>query len=297
MIRLAAIAIFALAALPLASQDTPVYHATSLQVLVPCVVTDANGAPVTGLKRADFHVFDDGVERDLSDFWTPAEGPVTLGVIVDVSNSQRSVAREHEAAAHDFLSHVLRQGERGFVVQVASDVTEVWEGMRSPTGFRTLLLPEAGKPLGEQCGRVDGVSLCGGTVLWNAVYYVAQLKLAKPQGVKALIVLSDGEDTGSPHSLKDAIAACVRSGIPIYAIRSGPASDLVRLSGETNGADFAATRAGYAQAFERIAADLRGQYMLAFGPGPGGPAHTLRVEVDRAGVTIRARTEYLPPWR
>ncbi len=276
-----------------AAQDSPVFHTGVNLVLVPCVVTDANGAPVRDLSRSDFHLFDNGVERGLSGFATRSDAPLTLGIVLDASDSQRSRIQPHAAAARQFLERVLRPGERGFEVRVARDPTLSWEGIRSAGGFREALLPTGGSPLGEPCAQLRGRSLCGGTALWNAVYYAARLKLAKPDGAKALVILSDGADTGSAHSLDEATHECLRDGVIVYAIRNGPAPGLVQLSGATGGADF--DDSDYSAAFARIESDLRAQYMLAFHPGPANIPHKIRVEVSRPGLSVRSRPEYAPP--
>jgi VWFA-related protein len=282
----------AAALLAAAAQDSPFFRTGIDLVSVPCVVTDSNGVPVPGLSRSDFHLFDNSVERDIAAFTTRADAPLTLGVLLDGSESQRSSIPEHETASRQFLERVLRTGEHGFVVRVGRDVTLVWEGIRSATGFRVVLLPAAGSALGEPCGQLHGQSLCGGTALWNGVYYAARLKLAKSDGAKALVILSDGADTGSAHSLDEASRECLREGVAVYSIRTGPAPGLTQLSRATGGADF--DDSNYAGAFARIESDLRAQYLLAFHPGPSGVPHRIHVDVSRPGFTVRSRTEYTP---
>jgi len=273
-----------------AAQDSPVFRTDVNLVLVPCIVTDANGVPVRDLSRSGFHLFDNGVERDLSSFATRSDAPLTLGIVLDASDSQRSRIPQHTAAARQFLERVLRPSERGFEVRVARDATLAWEGIRSSSGFREALLPTAGSPLGEPCAQLRGRSLCGGTPLWNAVYYAARLKPAKPDGAKALVILSDGADTGSAHSLAEATRECLRNGVTVYAIRDGAAPQLVQLALATGGAGFDDSE--YGAAFVRIESDLRAQYMLAFHPGPANIPHRIRVEVSRPGLTVRSRAEY-----
>lgn len=69
---------------------------------------------------------------------------------------------------------------------------------------RVLASPD-GEPLGTPCGTLLKRPLCGGAALWNAVYAAAHLKLSGPAGNKALLILSDGNDTGSRHKFSAAL--------------------------------------------------------------------------------------------
>lgn len=279
------------------AQDPPAFRTGINLVTVPTVVTDQHGVHVAGLQRTDFRVLDNGEEREITGFWPASDVPLTLGIVVDASESQRTYIREHESAARQFLEHVLRPGERGFIVRVARDVTLNWEGIRSAGGFREVLLPASGQPLGEPCGQLAGRSLCGGTALWNAVYATARLKFGKTEGSKALVILSDGADTGSTHSLAEAIRECNRAGVNAYAIRTSSAPGLTQLAQQTGGADFEPPNGNFAPVFARIEADLRSRYILGFQAASGAPGetHKIVVQVRRPGVVIRARTEYAVP--
>src|SRR5712692_2828199 len=73
-------------------------------VRVPCVVTDANGAPVRGLRREDFIVLEDGVPQEVKYLWQELDLPLTVGLIADVSGSERRFVREHRETVVQFLT-------------------------------------------------------------------------------------------------------------------------------------------------------------------------------------------------
>jgi VWFA-related protein len=141
--------------------------------------------------------------------------------------------------------------------------------------------------------------------LWNAVYASAHLKLSGPAANKALLILSAGNDTGSTHSFGAALEEVQQSGTVVYAVKypdtlSTDASydDLRRLTEETGGILFDLHGAGYSAIISRIAADLRGRYVLGFRPDSTASEtrrRSLKVEVLRSGATVRARREYSGP--
>jgi hypothetical protein len=116
-----------------------------------------------------------------------------------------------------------------------------------------------------------------GALEWH--FFTAKLKLSRGEGRNAMLVLTDGWDTGSNHGLIDSIRACQRSEAVVYAIRTtDPAilsawplqlargkSDLARIARETGGLCFDGSRAQLADVFDRIEADLSSQYVLGYG--------------------------------
>jgi hypothetical protein len=197
---------------------------------------------------------------------------------------------------------------RGIVlllVEVNRDVILRSELIGSTNGVSHVFSAGIGEPLGEPCPTLRGRSLCGGTAVWNAVYAAAHWKLRSLQGSKALLILSDGDDTGSTHTLNQAVEEAQGSDAIVYGIRysnaetapsaTPPGDGLSRLASETGGVVFDPPGNGYGEILSRIEADLRSRYILGFHPSAaptGNPRHQLRVEVTRPGLTVRARQEY-----
>jgi len=298
----------------LLSQDVPVFRETTTLVTVPSVVTDERGLTIPGLKVDDFRLYVDGGRQKIDNLRTEADLPLLLGVIDDVSDSQRNRVSEKEHAITQLLERAIHGQDRAFVVAVDDNVMLKSEASAGTYGLRYRFLAQGGEPLGVPCGALEGEHgrkrpVCGGTALWNAVYASAHLKLSGRDGNKALLILSDGNDTGSTHSFNEALEEVQRSGTVVYAIRYPDAlstdvaldssDELRRLTEETGGVLFEPQGAGYGEIVSRIAADLRGRYVLGFRPGatPGTGAglRLLRVEVLRSGATVRARREYVGP--
>jgi len=145
-----------------------------------------------------------------------------------------------------------------------------------------------------------------GTRVFDALYSACSGSLAAPsEGEslhRAIILLTDGDDTDSLHSLGDAIAAAQRSEIQIYPLtihspRTADRGDRVlqRLADSTGGRLYvAATAKDLGNAFAQIEQDLRTQYYVSFPPQQPTPGfHSLRVEVRSAGkLEVRARQGY-----
>ncbi len=293
------------------SQDVPVFRETATLVTVPCVVTDGHGMTINDLNMNDFRLFVDGAQREIDSLWLEGDLPLLLGVIEDVSESQQNRIAQNDSAAGRLLVQVVHKQDRVFLVTVNDDVTLKAEFTEGPNGRRNRFLPPGGEPLGVPCGTlVLGAAhgrtrpACGGTALWNAVYAAAHFKLSGPGGNKALVILSDGNDTGSTHSFSEALEEVQRSGTVVYAIQYpdplsmvAPSDELSRLAHETGGLFFDMHGADYSE-ISRIAADIRGRYVLGFRPEAGSGdmrRHSLKVQVMRPGANVRARQEYSGP--
>jgi VWFA-related protein len=272
------------------SQDAPGFRSHVELVTIPCSVVDAAGSPVHGLTRADFRVFDNDVPRIVSYFSQDDDQPVTLGILIDDSDSQHDLLSEHRRTVFDLLHRMLRPSDSAFVISIAEDVRL----------YRDLTLTEM-ESFGEPCPRRQGISVCGGSPLWNAVYDAARLKLRGVKGNKALLLLTDGVDTGSGRTWSEAAAAAQKADTAVYAIQYRSASgrsyapQLYRLVAETAGTWFSARAGDLGPIVARLKTDLRGRYMVGFRPERvtfGKLRHEVRVEVTRPNLSVRARNTY-----
>jgi len=278
------------------SQDGPVFRETTTLVTIPSTVTDERGMAINDLNVNDFQLYVDGVRRKIDNLWSEADLPLLLGVINDISASQRDRISEKNRLVTQLLERVIHRQDRAFVVAVNENIVLKSEVSAGPYGLRyKLLATPGGEPLTVSCSP----HVCGGTALWNAVYASAHLKLSGPAGNKALLILSDGNDTGSTHGLDAALEEVQRSGTVVYAVEYDASSgDLRRLTDETGGILFDPPVADYSEIISRIEADLRARYILGFRPeaaGSDAQRHLLKVEVRRSGAIVRARREYLGP--
>ena len=268
---------------------------------------DANGVAVTDLSRDDFRVYDNDVQRPIQNLWIDQDKPITLGVIIDASESQQDQFQEHVDTARALLERLLHPGDRFFVVSVAESVRLKVDLTGSIDGLNALVARSGGALLGEPCpakaSKLPGVgslSTCGSSPLWNAIYSVALIKLNPLKGNKALLILTDGFDSGSNRTWRQAADAVNAANASFYGIQykgesgRGYATDFYRLLLETGGTRFQAPNGDYRPIVSRIEADLRDRYVVGFRPEQlsAKTRHEVRIEVTRPGLTVRARKTY-----
>jgi len=260
-------------------------------------VRDKSGKFVNDLAQGDFIVEEDGRPQTISYFSQQDDLPLTLGLLVDISGSQTEVLGDELAASDVFFNQVLREGvDQAFLVSFA---TRAWL-MQNVTVSRAKLqegLRIVGTGLRDQRGY-------GGTVLYDAVTDASDLIMKKLQGRKALVLLTDGEDTASRGSLELAIASCQRTDTLAYCIGIGTglgrgAAVLETLSKKTGGRYFAVGKKQSVDViYKTIEEELRSQYNIGYLPPPSAPEkkrtgfHKVRVVVKRTGVTVSTRDGY-----
>jgi VWFA-related protein len=255
-------------------------------------VRNRKGGLVRGLKRQDFELREDGRAQTIRYFSADSDLPLTLGLLFDVSGSQRKVLEQQKGAARAFLAKMLRSGDSAFFVAFDRDVT-----LLDAAGFEVLTTDRSGSQ---------------GTALFNALLRAAERVRAEP-GRKALVVLSDGIDTASSARAEAAITALQRADTMVYPVHfydrdvfafevPSPALDnlragkrmLERIAKETGGAfhEVSGERT-LEDTFTQIQEELRYQYSLGYSPGPGRSGYRkLRVQVKLRGLQVQARDGY-----
>lgn len=284
-------------------------------VTVSCSVNDHSGVPVKGLKREDFALRDNGQLRQITNFWQEADLPLTIAFVADVSGSQAGFIKSHRDAVAQFFQQVMTPRDRAMIVEVArhawllADLTNSADALNDAV---TKIGTRDGKQapmLGPPCRNPTFPHTCGGTALWHAVYYSAK-KLKPIAGRKAILILSDGMDTGSDISLNNVVEMAQSGGVVVYSIKyanpmrflslaatiaQAVSHGLDRLSRETGGLSFSNPGRRLPEVFAQIEADLRNLYVLGFTPpadARDGSFHKLDVTVDRPGLSVRARAGY-----
>jgi Ca-activated chloride channel family protein len=266
-------------------------------VSVLVTVRDKSGKFVNDLEQADFVVEEDGVSQTISYFSRQDDLPLTLGLLVDISGSQAEVLGDELTASDAFFKQVLREGvDQAFLVSFA---TRAWL-MQNVTVSRAKLqegLGILGKGLRDQRGY-------GGTVLYDAVLDASDEIMKRLQGRKALVLLTDGEDTTSRGSLELAIASCQRTDTLAYCIGIGTglgrgAAVLETLSKKTGGRYFAVSKKQSVDViYKTIEEELRSQYNIGYLPPLSAPGknrtgfHKIRVMVKRSGTIVTTRDGY-----
>lgn len=222
------------------------------------LATTRDGSPVRGLGHHDFRVLLDGRELPVARFKEAHQVPLTLGLVVDSSTSMRAIMDETREAARRFLDRVLAPGDRAFLVDVGTQprlahaLTGDAEALAA--AFQEL---EAG----------------GDTALYDSLLLAAAELLPLP-GRRALVVLTDGEDSSSHLGLGRCHELARRAGVPVYVLSLGGLDRrttrpdrslrLRAFARDTGGRLFALTGVSELdRAYDRIEEELRSQYLLA----------------------------------
>ena len=259
------------------------------QVELAVVVLDASGAPVSGLGREDFEVFEDGERVEVVGFSRTSDLPLSLGLAVDTSGSMVDVFPAVRAAIAGFVAELLRPGDAVFLMTFDFDAKVVvpWTGeVRAVAEALRTKTPE------------------GGTSLYDAVVLALEEFRAR-RGRTALVVLTDGEDTTSRTDWDVAMRFVRTMRVPIFPIGFrigrldvGVRTRLQTLARETGGQVFFAPKSGeLGEAYASIAAQLRSQYLLSYrSPSRKGEGEfrSVRVVVRGEGRTARTISGYYP---
>jgi VWFA-related protein len=227
----------AIAALPLRSQAPSAGQqkpSISVQVKVVNVfatVRNQHGDIIFSLGKDDFVLEQDGHEQAITYFAQESDLPLTLGLLVDTSMSQRTVLGQERTASYSFLDHLLREDkDKAFLihfdheVELLQDLTASRDKLEH--ALSQLTAPDWGSGGTSRGGGGGGYGGrgghgrggAGGTLLYDAVYLASDELMKKQTGRKALIILSDGVDHGSKESLTGAIESAQRADTLVYCI-------------------------------------------------------------------------------
>jgi VWFA-related protein len=197
-------------------------------VNVLATVRDKHGKIVNGLTKDGFILTEDGRPQAIKYFARETDLPLTLGMLVDTSLSQRRVLAEERDASESFLAQILREEQdKAFVIHfdrevgLLQDLTASHEKLHA--ALESLATPQFARTSGGVGGPGPGSGRGsgrqgGGTLLYDAVYLASDELMQKQPGRKALIVLSDGVDMGSRESLDVAIESAQRANTIVYSI-------------------------------------------------------------------------------
>ena len=200
-------------------------------VTLPVTVRDKHGQIVRNLTKDDFLLEEDGHPQTIRYFAQEANLPLTLGLLVDTSMSQRNVLDQERTASESFLDQMLTAAkDQAFIihfdreVELLQDLTSSRDKLQ--TALASLQTPRSDRDSGgggesspdSSPGGSHRMHGGGGTLLYDAIFLASDELMKKQQGRKALIILSDGVDRGSKESLQGAIEAAQRADTVVYSI-------------------------------------------------------------------------------
>jgi len=243
---------------------------------------------INSLKREDVRVLEDGIPQEIFTFQPNSDLPLSLAILIDTSGSEERTLPEEKAAARSFLESVMRPTkDEAAVVSFTGEVT-LEQGLTGNIARlrraidRVEFVPPSGYiGGGVVVGGTPPISgtqqtLAGSTAIWDAIWATANELLtdSAEHQRRAIILLTDGQDTISQVRMQDAISRALKADALIYAIGIGDRYEfginegaLKKLTEGTGGrANFPRNERDLREAFAQIERELREQYLIAYSP-------------------------------
>ena len=271
-------------------QDDDVIRVNTDLVVLNATVIDKSGNFVKGLKRNDFHVFEDGAEQKIASF-SAEETPFAAAVLLDTSGSMESRLTMGRGAAVRFLDG-LRDEDVAAIYSFDTKV-EQWQDF-SP-----------GRDLPP---KVFGLKTKSMTSLNDAVLRAADDLSKREEKRHAIVVLSDGGENHSSASAEKALDHALKASAAVYAVNmgeTGPARDLAATAilknfASKSGGRYIDSPGGQAlrDAFAEIVDELSHQYTIAYrsaNHAHDGKWRAIDLKLSRTDVTVRTRKGYKAP--
>ena len=293
-------------------------HTLKAQTNLVDVFVTARGkhnAIISDLTKNDFKIYEDGVEQKVAYFDLEKNLPLTLGILVDTSGSMQNILDAEQDTAARFIRDIMRKRDEAMVIGFDFDVNLLADFTEDPSilirAIRGTRIDAVAAGVGPTPGTLPA-GQNGGTDLYDAVYLACHDELAGQTGRKAIILLTDAEDTGSKLSLDDAIESAQKTNTVIHVLRLADepfyfglgmgytgASVARRMASETGGREIEVrSEKSLDKAFEEITEELRSQYVVGYYPSNtkrDGTFRAIKMEVDRPGVHLLARKGYYAP--
>ncbi|HEX7150355.1 MAG TPA: VWA domain-containing protein [Thermoanaerobaculia bacterium] len=228
---------------------------------IATVLNDA-GNPVPGLTAKDFAVEEEQRRVDVN-VRQALDEPVTIGVAIDSSSSMSRYVPFVGMAASKLVESTVREQDRAFVVSFDSAPRLIHPRSNDVASMRSAIFE---------------LRNLGGTSIYDGVTFALQ-QFQEISGRRVLVILSDGQEGKSSGNADACVRLAKTIGVPIYALipRGGQRllNPLTRLAELTGGESTVVSEETLTKALERIAAEIRGQYLLSF-QAPNAPSGSWR---------------------
>jgi VWFA-related protein len=286
-------------------------------------VRDKQGVIVRDLTKDDFLLQEDRRPQTVKYFSRESDLPLTLGLLVDVSGSQRRLIPEERSASFQFFDQVLREDlDRAFVIHFQGQV-ELLQNLTSSRDDleRSLRLLEFaqdpygyGGRRGQFPGGGRGYMGGRGTALYDAVLLASDELMRRQTGRKALVILTDGVDTASMVSLEEGVEEAQRADTLVNSVLFedpeaygggfgrfggfGPdgRGPLDEISHQTGGRLLSVSKKRtLEQVFASIEEELRSMYSLGYTPDRENETstyHKIHLTTKEKGMVVQTRDGY-----
>jgi Ca-activated chloride channel family protein len=259
-------------------------------VELPVLVTDRGGAAIADLAEKDFTVLERGQPQKITSFNFASNLPISVGVLIDQSGSMKERMADAKAAAAAFFKDIIKTNDRAFIGAFASDPAK-----NAPFVADISTLEAQVGAIGEAGGM---------TSLYDAIV-TGLYRFRNVQGRKALIVITDGDDTSSRLSYDDMLGYARAARVPLYFIGigfglgdlGGPGM-MKSLAAETGGvAYFIRNSKQLAETYKHLESELRSQYLLTYHTESTKKYQAYRpveVKVNRPDAKVRTIRGFIP---
>ena len=277
------------------AQAQPVIRVNVNLVHIVATVKTQSGELVSALRKDDFQVFDNGTPQEVAVFERQSDQPLSVALMVDTSGSTAKELRYEIDSASRFLKVLLSEGNPKDMVALYNFNWQIVRNNYFTHNHASL------------ANSLKGLHGEAGTSLYDAIYLAAR-DLEDREGRKVMIIVTDGGDTTSSKTLKEALEEAQLGDAVIYPMVVMPiTNDAGRNIGGENALKFMADGTGgrtflptvgpeLDRAFADIIDELRTQYLLGFYPRnvplTKDRFHRLDVKVSRHDLRVSARNGY-----
>jgi Ca-activated chloride channel family protein len=252
---------------------------------------------VTNLAKEDFAVYEDGKKQEITNFAREANLPLTIALLVDTSQSVAPKLKFEQDAATNFFYTVLKEVDRAMIIEFDSAVSLVQDLTNDPN---------------KLAKQIRSMQAAGNTALYDAIVKTCDEKLIREAGRKAILILSDGEDSASNETLERAREMAINAEATIFSI-SINRGGFFGVGGDTRNGDRVLTQladvtGGKAlfpfqveeldAAFREISQELRSQYNIGYfssNPLRDGGYRKIEVRVAEKNLKLNFRKGYYAP--
>ncbi len=289
---------------PQTSDEGQIKDVKVFEVRLPVTVKDKKGELIKDLTQSDFIVLEDKVRQKLTSFSDEKNNPaVYVGVLMDTSPSTAGKSEFSKRAAKDFIYSVTRLRKDKAAFMTFDHEVNLWQDFTDQLDKLDKAVDQI-KKVGTQ------------TALYDAIYQFCDEKMRSAKGRHVVVVITDGDDTFSSATLKDAIEIAQRTETTIFAIstkagflgsvpgveagtvKDAGDKDLVKMCEATGGeAFFTGDMLALEKSFTKISQEIRSQYILTYSPenqNYDGKERIVEVQLvnKQKGWTINTKKSY-----
>ena len=281
-------------------QGSPITFKSAVEVVtVNASVRDSRGRVVRDLKKSDFEVIDSGERREIRDFHS-GDSPVSLAVLLDISGSMSvggNMDRAREAVGVA-MANLRARSDEAALFTFDSELQEVVRFTTDLDRVRRVSLE--GQPWGQ-------------TSLYDAVAQTARTVAERTNRHRAVLVITDGVDTGSTLTAPQVSGIASSIDVPVYLLtvvnpadhpggefavlqtdsrvtKTATLADLARWTG--GDMRIASVPAHTSAAIADLFAEIRHQYLITFEPGERAGWHPLEIRTRKKNLIVHARSGY-----